>query len=320
MKKLAIIGECMIEFSGKLFGEMKQSYGGDTLNTAVYFARVTPQDRAEVSYISVLGTDKLSQSMLMQWQSEKINTELVLRDEKRQPGLYLIQLDSNGERTFLYWRAQSAARYLLQHNNINQVLSSLREMDMIYLTGISLAILPPNDRTLLIKSLIKLAQQGVEIAFDSNYRPALWESTSAVKEVYRQLYPFLSLALVTFDDEALLWQDMNKQETIKRLVESGVKNVVVKLGKEGAYFHCFTGEERLVTTQEVSKVVDTTSAGDSFNAAFLNGYLQGKSFEICCQQGNQLANVVIQHQGAIIDKFNTTYLRHKFNSEIGYGI
>lgn len=115
MKKLAILGECMIELNGEPFGEMHQTYGGDSLNTATYLARVSSPEQIEVRYISALGTDKLSQGMLAAWQVDNINTDFVLRDEHRQPGLYLIQLDKQGERTFLYWRNQSAARYLLQH-------------------------------------------------------------------------------------------------------------------------------------------------------------------------------------------------------------
>ncbi|MEG9531908.1 PfkB family carbohydrate kinase, partial [Mannheimia indoligenes] len=101
MNKLAIIGECMIELNGEPFGNMRQTYGGDSLNTATYLARVSSPEQIEVRYISALGTDKLSQRMLEAWQADNINTQFVLRDEHRQPGLYLIQLDKFGERTFL---------------------------------------------------------------------------------------------------------------------------------------------------------------------------------------------------------------------------
>ncbi|WP_256710612.1 PfkB family carbohydrate kinase, partial [Mannheimia haemolytica] len=56
MKKLAILGECMIELNGEPFGEMHQTYGGDSLNTATYLARVSSPEQIEVRYISALGT------------------------------------------------------------------------------------------------------------------------------------------------------------------------------------------------------------------------------------------------------------------------
>lgn len=313
MKKFAAIGECMIELNGRPFGNMRQTYGGDTLNTATYLARVTPKSAVEIYYVSVLGADKLSRGMRSRWQADGINTDWVLCDEKRQPGLYLIQLDSRGERTFLYWRNQSAARYLLQHNDYPKILAELRNTNMVYLSGISFAILPENDRTLLISHLAELSRQGVEIAFDSNYRPALWESPAKTREIYTALLPFVSVALVTFDDERAVWQDTDEQATIRRLKQAGVKNVVVKSGRRGALFSSAEGIERQVPAVPVENTADTTSAGDAFNAGFLNGYLQGKDLTACCRQGNQLAAVVIQHKGAIIAASATAHFIHEFN-------
>ncbi|HDR1044642.1 sugar kinase [Pasteurella multocida] len=313
MKKIAIIGECMIELNGDAFGHMYQTYGGDTLNTATYLTRITPSAALEVQYISVMGTDKLSQQMIEHWQTDGINTNWVLRDPKRHAGLYLIQLDTQGERTFLYWRNQSAARYLLQHIDIKKVFEALITVDMIYLSGISLAILPDNDRISLLAELTVLAKQGVKIAFDSNYRPALWESREKTQEIYTALLPIVDLALVTFEDEHAIWQDKNAIDTIHRLKQMGVKDVVVKQGKSGAIFSDHHGNQCVVPTQEVKNIVDTTSAGDAFNAGFLNGYLQGKPLYTCCEQGHQLARLVIQHRGAIIDKSVTSHLINKFN-------
>ncbi len=312
MKKLALIGECMIELNGEPFGNMRQTYGGDTLNTATYVARVSSPDDIEVSYVSALGMDKLSEGMITRWQADGINTDWVLRDAKRSAGLYLIQLDKQGERTFLYWRNQSAARYLLQHADYPKVLSALKNVDMIYLSGISLAILPETDRALLLEQLREWKKSGGEIAFDSNFRPKLWESLETAQQCYQALLPLVDVALVTFDDESLLWGDMDEQATIARLSTFHIPKIIVKQGSLGAMI-CEKGTQHFVPTVPVTNVVDTTSAGDSFNAGFLAGYLQNKPLEICCQQGNQLAGIVIQHKGAIIEKSDTAHLRALFN-------
>ncbi|MFU2089402.1 sugar kinase [Avibacterium avium] len=313
MKKIAIIGECMIELNGEPFGNMWQTYGGDTLNTATYLARVSHSQDIAVHYVTAMGADKLSQQMIQHWQQDQIHTDSVLIDSNRQAGLYLIQLDKFGERTFLYWRSESAARYLLQHPDYPQVQDKLAEMDMIYLSGISLAILPDADRYALIKQLKQLAEQGVKIAFDSNYRPKLWESVAKTQEIYTALLPFIDLALVTFDDEQALWGDSETAQSVQRLKDFGVKNIVLKQGKDGALFCDAQGNEQHIATTPVANVVDTTSAGDAFNAGFLNGYLREKSPQQCCQQGNQVAGIVIQHKGAIIDKNATAHLIHQFN-------
>ncbi|AXY03567.1 sugar kinase [Vibrio alfacsensis] len=300
MKRIAIIGECMIELNGEPFGSMLQSYGGDSLNTAVYLARTTNK-QIDIQYVSALGQDAVSQGMLERWKSENINTDLVLRDDKRQPGLYLIQLDSKGERTFLYWRNQSAARHLLQHPDFSKVEQALSHVDMVYLSGISLAILPRDDRTRLIGLLTQLQSQGIEIAFDTNYRPALWENAEEARYFYRQIFSITDLALVTNDDEQALWGDSDENASLQRLKQQGVKQVALKMGAKGNIYCNFKTNETLeIPTQPVKQVVDTTSAGDSFNAGFLAGWLLNQSPSMCSKQGHLLAGLVIQHKGAII--------------------
>ena len=307
MTHIAIIGECMIELNGAPFGNMLQSYGGDTLNAAIYLNRSLKQDVAfsqvRTSYVTALGTDSISQEMTRRWQNEGISTDLVLSDPKRSPGLYLIQLDDEGERTFLYWRNDSAARYMVQHPKFTDVMTQLSNADMVFFSGISLAILPNSDRFELLAKIDKLRNNGVKTAFDSNYRPKLWESISATKEAYLLAYQATDIALVTFDDEQLIWQDKSPQDTIARLHKLGVQIVVVKMGSEGCLISENPNQDPVpIPTKPVTNVVDTTSAGDSFNGGFLSAYLAGADLITACQRGNQLAGVVIQHRGAIISK------------------
>lgn len=316
MKQIAIIGECMIELNGKPFGVMQQTFGGDTLNAAVYLSRGAELNRAEdavkISYVSALGSDAISDGMISRWQDEGIDTSLVLRDPTRTPGLYLIQVDELGERTFLYWRDQSPARYLLQHPDFANFKPSLAHADMLFLSGISLAILSEQDRVSMLTLVQELRQQGVEVGFDSNFRPALWPANGnqTVKAAYQVMYQLTDIALVTFDDEQLIWGDATPEATIARLHADGVGKVIVKLGAEG----CLVSERagtapQQVATTPVSKVVDTTSAGDSFNGGFLSSYLAGGSLAEACQRGNAMAGIVIQHKGAIIPKAATDILK-----------
>lgn len=308
MKRIAIIGECMIELNGVPFSTMTQTYGGDSLNTAVYLARVAGQSVA-INYVSALGSDAISDRMLERWQQEGINTEYVLRDKKRQPGIYLIQLDQHGERTFLYWRNQSAARYLLQHPKFTQIASRLQDADLVYLSGISVAILPAADRQRLLLLLLKLAENGVKIAFDSNYRPALWDNAAQARACYQQILSLTDIALVTDDDEQALWDDKSTTESVQRLQQSGVKQLILKMGAQGCLYHDFiSGQSELIAASPVSHVVDTTSAGDAFNAGFLAGYLTDKSPRDAARQGHQLAGTVIQYKGAIIPISATQFM------------
>ncbi|MDR0219545.1 MAG: sugar kinase [Enterobacteriaceae bacterium] len=312
-KKIALIGECMIELNGTPFGVMTQSYGGDVLNSAVYLARAAG-GRLDVHFVTALGTDSLSENMISRWQQEGINTSLVLPDNARQPGLYLIQLDASGERTFLYWRNNSAARYLLQHPDYPTLRQQLQNMDVLYLSGISLAILPERDRQLLLADLKQLSSDGKLIFFDSNYRPALWENKTQARKCYQQMYAITDMALVTDDDEANLWGDTAIEESFQRLQSMGIKQAVIKAGERGCFYRNLRGCNAMqhITTQPVTSIVDTTSAGDAFNAGFIAGLLSGKSIYHSASMGHQLASVVIQHKGAIVPQAVTKEVTARF--------
>jgi 2-dehydro-3-deoxygluconokinase len=304
--RVAVIGECLIELNGKLFGEMRQTFGGDTLNTALYLARVAG-GRIGVSYITAMGADVLSDAVVRRWEDEGIDTAHVLRDPARLPGLYLIQLDDTGERSFTYWRGESAARFLLQHKDFPGVETALPGFDMIYLSGISLAILPEPDRKKLAAFLKQCAAQGVAIAFDTNYRPKLWSSPAAAAAQFADLMPSLTLMLTSFADEEMLWNDASPEAALTRLHRMGVKIPVVKLGAAGVLFR--DGDTMAkITPPPVPRVVDTTAAGDAFNAGFIAAWLRGQDVAESCRFGNRVAGAVVQHPGAIIPKAVTPTL------------
>ncbi|EGQ8175655.1 TPA: sugar kinase [Vibrio vulnificus] len=303
-KKIAIIGECMIELSGQPFQLQTQSFGGDTLNTAVYLSRL--QEGLAPYYVTGLGCDSYSQLMKQSWQQEGINTSLVVNVEDKLPGLYSIQIDDQGERSFHYWRSDSAARYLCEQPQFEQLVEQLKPMDLIYLSGISLAILADDSKAILLGALARLKQHGVKVAVDSNYRPRLWRNRFEARNWLEQLYRLSDIALVTGEDEELLLglEDTPAELIAERLHLLGVEQVVVKLGAKGAMWS-HAGQRGYVVGNRVSQVVDTTAAGDSFNGAYLAAWCSGMSMAECCHWGNKLAAQVIQFKGAIIAKQST---------------
>jgi 2-dehydro-3-deoxygluconokinase len=297
-KRVALIGECLIELSGTPFESLRQTFGGDTLNTALYLARLA-HHTVEVQYVTAVGVDALSEGMLQRWRAESIDTSLTLRDPARRPGLYLIQVDAGGERTFLYWRSESAAKYLLRHPDYPKVTAELGKADLIYLTGISLAILPDEDRARLLGDLRGLAARGTAVAFDTNYRPALWSSVDSARAASTELFPATRQLFVTYDDEQRLWGDRSPEGTLARLHAAGAAFVVIKLGATGCLYSDGVTVTKIAATP-VAAVVDTTAAGDAFNAGFLAAWLEERNPKDCCRAGNALAGTVIQHRGAII--------------------
>lgn len=314
LRRVASLGEGLIELRGRPFESIHQALGGDSLNTAVYLARLG-KDQFEVNYVSAVGADALSEGMLERWTAEGIRTELVLRDPSRLPGLYWIQTDDHGERSFHYWRENSAWRHFVQHPDFSRVALALNSIELLYLTGVSLATLAAKDRDRLLELVLGLSASGVTIAYDTNYRVSLWESVNAARASAQRLVPSAQLIFATFDDERQLWGDSEPATTLKRLHAMGARTIILKLGADGCVY---SDESRtsLIPACPVPHVVDTTAAGDAFNAGFLSGWLAHRSPESCCRAGNRLAAAVIQQPGALIAPEATPAMAKLFEASL----
>ena len=298
---VAVIGECMLELTHgdnvntKRSLPMNMSYGGDTLNTAIYLCR----NDVEVSYVTGLGDDIMSDWLLDEWRAEAIDCSLISRMPNSVPGMYMINVAEDGERSFLYWRKNSPASRLFDDaEHADRLFRSLRKFSHIYLSGISLAIYPATSRARLFDLLAAYRNEGGKLIFDGNYRPNLWPSVAMAQQAYVQMYRLTDIALPTLEDEAMLFGFDTAEQVITATAKHGVPEIVVKMGGEGCL--AFYNEESSFVSAMPTTPVDTTAAGDSFNAAYLAARLHGSTVVDACNAGHALASQVIQHRGAII--------------------
>ncbi|OEF11953.1 sugar kinase [Aliivibrio logei] len=297
---IAVIGECMVELQKKE-SELKQTFGGDTLNTALYLSRLTQEKGINVSYVTALGNDPFSIDMLEKWQAEGINTDLVTQFDDKQPGLYYIETDDIGERSFYYWRSDAAAKYLFDQENTAPILERLFSFDAIYLSGISIAILTDNGRHVLLSFLEQYKVQGGKILFDNNYRPKLWNQQSEAVSWYLKILALADTALLTFEDEQALYGDEHLEQCIERTSKAGVSELIIKRGSKD----CLVVQNNQANyvapyPVEKDKIIDTTAAGDSFSAGFLAKRFCGGNALEAAYAGHVVAGTVIQYKGAII--------------------
>lgn len=298
--RIALIGECMIELQQHANGNLQQSFGGDTLNTAVYMARVLGSG-AQVDYVTALGDDSFSDAMCQSWEQEGVGLSKVQRLPGRLPGLYCIQTDANGERRFLYWRNEAAVRDCFTTPDADAILGTLPDYDMLYLSGITLAVLGEQGRQRLFSALAQARRQGVRVAFDNNYRPRLWASVAQAREAYRECLTHVDVALLTEDDEQALFGYTESEHLLAAYRETKISEVVVKRGAQSCLVE--SGGERFeIAAQPVERVIDSTAAGDSFSAAYLAMRLRGGSPILAAEAGHRLASLVIQHPGALIPR------------------
>ncbi|ULJ72665.1 sugar kinase [Rhizobium gallicum] len=291
------IGECMVELSQAGGGLLRKGFAGDTLNTA-WYARACMQPAWSVDYFTALGDDAMSDEMIAFFEEAGIGTKLIRRIKGKAPGLYMINL-RNGERSFSYWRDNSAARQLAA--DPDRLREAIEGSDVVYFSGITLAILPREDADTLLAETRRAKAAGKFVVFDPNIRPRLWASYDVMHTTISEGARSSSLVMPSFDDEALHFGDDSIEATIHRYRALGAPNVLIKNGADGATLN-FAGQQNFVPAETVNEVVDTTSAGDSFNGAFLAKYLETKDAVASACFAVKVAARVVSEHGALVAK------------------
>lgn len=296
-KTLLSIGECMVEMSQSSTGGYNIGYAGDTFNTA-WYARRQLSDDWRVSYLTAVGDDQISDDMLGFIRDAGIDTAHVRRTPGKSVGLYLIHL-MNGERSFSYWRENSAARGLA--DDPGHLRRAIDGADVIYFSGITLAILPPAGRAHLLNALTQARQNGCLIAFDPNIRPNLWSDANLMCAEMTRAAAVADIVLPSFDDEATFFQDATPADTLSRYRAGGQKTVVVKNGGGRILACAADGQTHSFQPETVPAPVDTTAAGDGFNAGFLAAFLAGADMPTAIAKGAGVAAKIIAKPGALVD-------------------
>ncbi|MEJ6402475.1 sugar kinase [Yoonia sp. 2307UL14-13] len=289
--KFVAVGEAMVEMAPAIEpGQYRLGFAGDTLNTAWYLRQLHAD--WSVDYLTAVGRDAMSDKMVAFLRDAGIGTDHIQRMSDRTVGLYLITL-RDGERQFSYWRGEAAARRLAAD------LLALQEADIVYFSGITLAVQEGDGRDRLLDAMARARSKGAIIAFDSNLRPRLWEGQRQMREWVTKAAAVSDIILPSHDDEATCFGDVNTAATCARYAAQGAQTVVVKNGP-GPVHYRHADEEGIVQPAILTDVVDTTAAGDSFNAGFLADFCDGVPVPEAITTASNVARRVIQGRGALV--------------------
>jgi 2-dehydro-3-deoxygluconokinase len=297
-RRFACFGECMVELRSAGPHMFHQSFAGDSCNTAIYLSRLQPPGW-RVEYVSAVGGDPFAAAMRQAWRDEGLGEGLVREVPERSTGLYAIHVDERGERRFSYWRDTSAARAYFDVPT-TPLEEALEHIDALYLSGISIAILDPAAQDRLLGVVQRLKRRGALIAWDNNYRARLWAGPDVARATMARFCALADVALLSMEDAL----SMQGSDDTTRLLESlhglPCAEVVVKRGAQPTLVRTLGDSFIEMPVRAVARPVDTTAAGDAFNAAYLAARLGGHSAFEAAAAGNRLAATVVMHPGAII--------------------
>lgn len=297
--RVAVIGECMVELTHRSDSTLALGFAGDTFNTAVYLARDTSAGGVHIDYVTAVGDDWYSNELVSAIETEGIGTGYIERVPGRTPGLYLVRTDGQGERTFTYHRSESPARHLFDNSWPERIDRAIGGSDLIYLSAITLQILSEPARERLWSILSTARARGARVAFDSNFRPRGWPTVRDARAAIKRTIELSDLYLPTLADEQAVFGDRDGRACARRISSLGVPECVIKDGGHGCLVLTKDGVESVPARHDIA-VVDTTAAGDSFNAGYIAARLRGEARLRAAESAQLLAAQVIGGPGAIL--------------------
>lgn len=290
MAKIVIVGEGMVELAPDAAGGWQLGQGGDALNTALHLARLG----CGIGLLTALGTDPFSLDLRRRWTDEGLDSALLLGDPTRQVGLYAISNDPDGERHFTYWRGESAARHVFDAPGSDAAVTHAATADLLVFSMITLAVLAGERRDTLFDLAGQVRANGGRVAFDTNFRPALWPDLAAARAAHARAMAVADIGLPTLEDEVALLGIDDPDAILAAWSAAGVGEVALKRGADG----CMVGGT-LVAPPERLTPVDSSGAGDAFNAGYLHARLAGATPAAAAAAGHRLAGWVVMHRGAV---------------------
>ena len=301
-KKAIFVGECMIELNGDISSlgitdsNMQVNFGGDTYNSAVYFNRLA-NNKTNTFYCTALSNDSFSKKMILRFKSEKLNCEYVRIDGNTPPGLYSIEIDEHGERSFSYWRDQSPFKKLFTGLNGKALIKNISKADTFYYSGITIGILDEIQQS----QLINIGSSAITSAFDFNFRRQLHSDKKKYKKLFKQINNSIDIHFVSYDDVQELFNVKSPVEVFEIL--DNKKNLVLIRYKNNIIFRNNHEDIKTITVPH-GEVIDTTAAGDSFNGAFLALLNNNNNIQIeeNILKSHSITREVIRHKGAVISK------------------
>jgi 2-dehydro-3-deoxygluconokinase len=291
---ITALGEPLLELHPTDDGGVRLAFGGDVANSTVCLARILGAGTRRISLVTALGDSSYSA-----WLRERLVCEGIHVIEpavEGEPGIYGLPLDALHRPGFSYWRAQSAARALLQCADLNRFEELLGEPQLLLITGITLALCSSASFEHLCR-WVDRHRDGCRVVFDCNFRKRLWDSEQEARERIGRFERLSSVIATGMEDEKTLWGAADTAQIIER-VSCLSAEYLIRGGPEG----CWVGsgrEYQHVPTEPVTVVADTAGAGDAHLAGYMAARISGCGRAEAAAYANEAAAVIVSQRGSV---------------------
>ncbi len=290
MSEVILFGEPMAMFSAEVEGNLDEvnkfnkSLAGAEVNVCTGLTRLGHK----VSYVTKLGNEPMGQYVKKFLDREGIGTEFIEFDETYKTAIMLKSKVVKGDPVTAYYRKGSAFSHMTIVD-INKI--DLNGVKLIHVTGIAPA-LSISCREATYRLIERAKENNIYVTFDPNLRPALWENQETMVEIINDLASKSDMVLPGTSEGLILMGSEDPEKIADFYQKLGVKDVIVKLGGEGAYVR--EGDKSFIQPGfKVETVIDTVGAGDGFAVGVISGKLEGLTLGDSVIRGNAIGAIQV---------------------------
>ena len=293
--KICAIGECMMELTNAKHALYSQSIAGDTLNFTSYLDKKI----FNTSYFTAVGTSDVSKRVISFLQKQKIKTNLVSRISSHEIGLYLIENSKVGEKIFYYWRDNSAAKFFFNNQNIKQCQNQLKKFQYVYFSGITLSLFDNNNFYKFLSLIEFLKKKQIKIIFDFNIRIKRW-SKKKLFSYFSKTLPFVDILFSSGEDLNFLKGNASLR-TFKNLIQKYNIEHAIYRNNARLNYSFYKDESYFIKNKIKNKVVDTSGAGDGYNATYISKFIKFNDPQKALHAASEIGAKIVMKKGAIVD-------------------
>jgi len=294
------MGEILIDFVAAEYGSyidvklFQKCFGGAPMNTIVGAARLG----LRTGVVTAVGEDPFGMFLIRELEDNGVDTSYVkIKKGMRTTISFVANEPETGERTFIFYRKPWVSGTADSSLSIEDIdMNYISRAKILHISGFSLSQ-NPSGRVIL--EAVKQARSlGIRISFDPTLRLDVWRSAETIKRVYRKALRLSNIATFSLEESAFIFGTENPEKVAEKAFKYGVDIVGVKMGSKGAFLQMKTGEKEHLPAFKV-KAIDTTGAGDGWNAGLLTGLVREWDLHTCLLVANAVGALVVTKRGAI---------------------
>ncbi|MDP2637633.1 MAG: carbohydrate kinase [Candidatus Levybacteria bacterium] len=300
MKQIVCFGELLIDMISSNVGDLKDSegflkkFGGAPANTAVGLAKLG----LSAKFIGKVGNDPFGLFLKEILDDNNVDTKNLILSKKEKTSLAFVSLTETGERSFSFYKGA--------HDAISETeVSLLKSVYLFHFGSLTQISDGPKKAT---EKLIKQARKNkIIISYDPNIREALWVNLNKAKKIILETSKKVQIFKLNEEEAIFLSGEKNIPQAAEKLFTKNLDALFITLGKNGCYYKTKKYKGQVSMPIKIN-VVDTTGAGDAFNAGYIYGIIQSKKtisqmnqkdLESILQKSNIIAGLTTTKKGAI---------------------